>query len=144
MPEGQAQMTEQEFKDKFPVGTHINYGGTEYVVLEHSKPGAEGIPHFHAVEVGGTEEFDMQEYADTEFEIHESPTKVPQKTEYPPQVFLVAWDDDGTPNAAIYKDLGAVKQHHPDLDGDTIMEAISDPGATQNDGDLSITFAAIG
>lgn len=143
MPE-EGQMTEQEFKDKFPVGTHIEYHGVEHVVVEHTKTGAEGGPHFTTVSIGeeGTT-FSKQEAEDGDFEVHGSPRKIPQKVEYPPQVFLVAWQDDSGSNAAIYKDLGAVKNMHPEIDGDAIMEAISDPGTPQVDGDLTITFASI-
>jgi hypothetical protein len=145
MPEGEegAKISEQDFKDMFPVGTHIDYNGAEYVVIEHSKPGVEGGPSFEAVELSDTVTFSQVEFEEAEFEIHQEPTKIPQKTEYPPQVFLVAWED-GEPRAAIYKDLGALKGVHPRIDGDTIMEAISDPGTWQENGDFAVVFTSIG
>lgn len=146
MPEGENLMTEQEFKDKYPVGTHVRFDGDEFVVAKHFAAGNEAGPYMQCIPiVGETMEITLQEEHDEEVEPHPEPTKIPQKTEYPPQVFILAWaDKDGQPGAGVYKDMGTLKEADPDIDGDAIMEAISDPGEAQDiGGGRTLTFASI-
>lgn len=140
-PEG---ITEKDFKDRYPVGQHIDYGGEEYIVSGHSKVGAEGLPKFDAIKVGEVEEFDTDEHDEGSIEIHPSPTKIPQKTEYPPQVFLLATVQEGNAVAEIFLDHKKLATEHPEIDADAIMEAISDPGEPQGVTAGTLVYASVG
>jgi hypothetical protein len=136
-------ISEQDFKDRYPIGQQIEYNGEEYVVTGHSKTGAEGLPSFDAIEIGEEESFDTEEHDDGSIAIKESPTKIPQKTEYPAQVFLLARVVEGMAVAEIYLNHQALTAAHPDIDGDAIMEAISDPGEPQGIDGGTINFTSI-
>lgn len=137
-------ISEQDFKDRYPKGTRVEYSGDEYVVTEHSKMGAEGMPFFEAVEIGEEARFTTEEHNDGEIAIHASPTKIPQKVEYPPQVFLVARVVEGMAVADIYLDHQKLAAENPTIDGDTIMEAISDPDEPQGIDGGTLTYTTVG
>lgn len=142
MPEN--QISEQEFFDKFPKGTHVNYDGIEYVVVGHDKASEGESPSLEAVAIDSEEELTLQEFHDGEFDVTESPRKLPSLTEYPPQVFLIAKVVEGNALAEVYLNHGELLAAHADIEGDTIMEAISDPGEPQAIDGGTIVYTSLG
>lgn len=127
--EDRSAMTPEQFREKFKVGTRIEYQNEEWVLVadENDEPSE---PFFQGHKLGGTQRstFSLHEYRNGVFDVHPNPWKIPGVIEHPPQVFILAEvEDGGRVNMQTFKDLGALKAHNG-IDGDAIMEAISDPG----------------
>lgn len=129
--EDRSGITSEQFKEKFKVGTRVQYEGEEYILIkEEPNPEEPDNPVFRGQRLSNTPvtTFTLSEYQRGIFEIHPNPMKIPQAVEYPPQVLILAEvEDGGRVNVQTFKDLGALKAHNG-IDGDAIMEAISDPG----------------
>jgi hypothetical protein len=140
-PQQEAQQKNEEtFKQEFAPGARIEYQGDEYLVMRFDNDIAFGIP------LAREESFSLAEWEEELVEIDTEPTiKIPHKTTYPAQVFILAWlDDDGRPNAQAFNGLESLKEHSGSIDPDSVMEAISDPGTPIAMGDdRTITFAGI-
>lgn len=139
-PKQETPKNEETFKQEFTPGTRVEYEGIEYLIMRFDGDLAYGIA------LDREETFSLGEWEEGIVEIDTEPTiKIPHKTTYPAQVFILAWlDEDGRPNAQAFNGLESLKEHSGSIDPDSVMEAISDPGTPIAMGDdRTITFAGI-
>lgn len=141
-----SELTPGEFKKEFPPGTRIEYQGCEYIALKWADDDDEDNPHFYGLLLENSEAFYLNEYRDGQFEKDDNPEfRIPALTKYPPQVFVLADSRGGKdiPHLEVYTDLRALKEKES-IDGDSLMEAISEPGTSiAIEEGLTITFAPI-
>lgn len=142
-PEDIANMTPEQFKQEFAVGTHIEYQGYEYVLIKLIDDSEN--PTFKGVRIGQGNSFSLNELKNETFVKHPTPSKLPQgKAPHPPQVFVLTYMQVGHRNCAIFPDLKALMEADKTVESDHVVEAISDPGAVVEMPDnRTLTYVAI-